>query len=195
MSRRTVRAAFITAVGALALLAAASPASAVPPPELVHSESVAMGSSTLTTSFTDWPLRADRSLDFTFEPVGGIEGRTGVLRVVSPRGESTLLGIAARLAGEDEMKLPRRPRDYSVWGLDAVALPEEGTWRFEFTVAGPEGTSTGVLALPVGSRPGPSAALSWTVGLLPWILAVPVVAYLWTRSKPKRRRIDSDWSG
>ncbi|MGW0570781.1 MULTISPECIES: hypothetical protein [Streptomyces] len=195
MIRRPTRAAAVAAAAAFTLLVTASPVSAVPPPELVHSEPVEMGATTLTASFTDWPLRADRSLDFTFEPAGGIESHVGKLKVLAPNGESTLLGIAARLAGGNEMTLPRHPRDYNVWGLDAVALPEEGTWRFEFTVQGPEGTSTGTLALPVGPRPGPSSTLSWTIGLLPWVLAVPLLAYLWRRSRLVRRRIASDWSG
>ena len=195
MNLRSTRAAVVAAAAAFTLLAAATPVSAVPPPELVHSEPVTMGATTLTASFTDWPLRADRSLDFTFEPADGIKGHVGKLRVVSPDGESTLLGIAARLAGGNDMTLPRHPRDYNVWGLDAVALPEEGTWRFEFTVQGPEGASTGTLALPVGPRPGPSSTLSWTIGLLPWALAVPLLAFLWRRSRLVRRRIASDWSG
>lgn len=199
MSRRSgrwglLRFAAVTGAAAFSLVAAASPASAVEPPVLVHSESVAVGGSTLTASFSDWPLHADRSLDFTFEPAGGIEGRTGRLRVISPDGASARLGIAALLAGDEEMKLPRHPRDYNVWGLDAVALPEEGTWRFEFTVHGPEGTSTGTLSLPVGPRPGPPAALSWTVGLLPWLVVLPWLSYRWARNRSARRGLGLAWS-
>lgn len=191
-----IRTGLVTLCATAVLVATAPPASAAPQPlELVHSEPVPMGATTLTASFTDWPLRADRSLDFTFAPPGGIEGRTGVLRVVSPEGESTLLGIAARLAGGDEMTLPKHPRDYSVWGLDAVALPEEGTWRFELTVQGPEGTSTGTLAVPVGPRPGPPAALSWAIGLLPWLIALPWLLLLWVRNRPARKDMGTVWSG
>jgi hypothetical protein len=190
-----LRTVVVAVTAAVALMAAASPGMAAEPLTLVHSESVTLGETTLTASFTDWPVLASRSLDFTFDPEGGIEGRTGTLRAVAPDGESALLGIAARLAGGSEMTLPRHPRDYGVWGLDAVALPEEGTWQFEFTVVGPEGTSTGTLAVPVGPRPGPPAALTWTIGLLPWLVPLPWLAYLWIRKRPERQGIGSTWSG
>ncbi|MDR7276407.1 hypothetical protein [Catenuloplanes atrovinosus] len=201
MSRRSMwtgwpRTALVMMSAAVALLSAATPAAAaVPKPERVHSETMTLGGTTMTASFSDWPLRATRSLDFTFEPAGGIEGRRGTLRAVSPGGAVTALGMASRLAGEKEMTLVRHPRDYGVWGLDAVALPEEGMWRFEFTLHGPEGASTGTLALPVGPRPGPPILLSWTAGLLPWIIAGFWLTYRWIRSRPARRRIASAWSG
>lgn len=161
----------------LTLLAAAQPAAAAPDPvNVVHSETVPMGAATLTVSFDDWPVPSHRSMDFLFEPVGGIEGRTGLLRVVSPSGEVGISGIGLERRGDD-IVLPRHPRARDVWGLDVVALPEEGTWRFEFTVDGPQGRSTGVLPVEAGPAPGPPMTLSWVVAMLPWVIAVPLLAY------------------
>lgn len=186
---------FVLPLLVLLVLVGASPAAAVPPPQVVHSEVVPLGGSTLTVSFSDWPLRADRSLDFTFAPADGIAGRSGTVRAVSPGGTATQLGIVGLLAGDPDMTLARYPRDPDVWGLDAVALPQEGTWRFEFTVRGPEGTSRAELALTAGPRPGPPPALSWAVGLLPWAVAALVLTHRWIRTRPVRRRIGSSWNG
>lgn len=159
--------------------------------EVVHSETIRLGSSTLTASFSDWPLRADRSLDFTFEPAGGIQGRTGKLRMVSPSGRTgTVVGF---FESGDEIRLPKYTRDNSVWGLDTLALTEAGTWRFEFTVSGPEGSARGTLPLLVGPRPGPPAVWGWLLGLLPWILLVPILGYAWTRTRRARREHGRSW--
>jgi hypothetical protein len=189
--------ALLAAVAALVLVPA-SPALArtpVAPLVIVHSETVPLGASTLTASFTEWPLRADRSLDFTFRPAAGIEGRTGRLRAVAPSGKPAVLGIPGLLDGGVDMELPRHPRARDVWGLDVVALPEEGTWRFEFTVDGPGGTSTATMPLQVGPRPGPPVLLSWVVGMAPWLLPVPLLVRWWVRSRPRRRRYARTWSG
>jgi hypothetical protein len=193
--RRVLSALAAAAVLGLVPASPASARSAAAPLVIVHSETVPLGTSSLTASFTDWPIRANRSLDFTFRPAAGIDGRTGRLRAVAPSGRPVVLGIAGILGGGVDMKLPRHPRARDVWGLDVVALPEEGTWRFEFTVVGPEGTSTAILLLLVGSRPGPPAPLSWVVGMAPWLLPVPLLAYWWVRSRPLRRRYAHTWSG
>lgn len=167
------------------------------PIEIVHSERIELGDSTMTVSFSRWPLRADRSLDFTFEPAGGIQGRTAKLRAVGPSGRpaGTLGQIGAEAGGGGWFPLPRHPRDRSVWGLDIVSLPEEGRWRLEFMVRGPEGTSRGSLPLEVGPQPGPPYALSWTIAMLPWILLVPLLVYGWVRTRPLRLRDTRAWSG
>ncbi|MEJ3749417.1 hypothetical protein WEI85_39920 [Actinomycetes bacterium KLBMP 9797] len=186
-------------VGFLLALAGAPPAAAAPaapPLDIVHSEVVPLGDSTLTASFTDWPLRARRSLDFTFEPAGGIDGRTVRFRAVAPSGKVVPLGISGLLADRpDDLELPRHPRARHAWGLDVVALREEGTWRFELTVRGSGGTRKAVLPLVVSAAPGPPMALSWAVGLLPWIVLVPLGVYGWIRTRPRRRGAAQSWSG
>jgi hypothetical protein len=191
------RALAVLAAAMLVTLSGATSAWAQPEPvDLVHSERVPLASSTLTVSFGDWPIRSYRSMDFTFEPDGGIEGRTGLLRVVSPSGDAQAFAGAGLQRRGEAIVLPRHPRARDVWGLDVVALPEEGTWRFEFTVDGPEGPSQAVLPLQVGPAPGPPMALSWTVAMLPWTAVVPLLVYLWVRSRPRRSRMGSTaWSG
>jgi hypothetical protein len=181
-------------VAALLMLVSAAPATAAPEPvDVVHSETVRLGTSTLTASFDYWPIPSNRSMDFLFEPADGIEGRTGLLRVLAPSGEVGIRGIGLEKRGDD-IVLPRHPRDRDRWGMDVVALPEEGTWRFEFTVDGPGGRSTGVLPLEVGPAPGPPMALSWTVAMLPWAAAVlALVVFGWIRVR--RGRAQPAWSG
>lgn len=178
--------------GLAVALITATPAAAAPPLDIVHSETVSLGETTLTASFTDWPIKADRSLDFTFEPEGGITGRTGTLRTVSPSGEPVEVGW---LDDSVEVELPRHPLAHEVWGLDIVALPQEGTWLFEFTVEDETGVATGSLPIEVGPRPGPPKALGWTVGLLPWVATVPFLVYGWIRTRPIRLRRVSGWNG
>ncbi len=167
-----------------------SPVASAQALEIVHSERIPLGGGTLDVSFTDWPVKAGRSLDFTFEPRGGIEGRTGTVRAIAPSGEPKALGIVG-LAGETDMKLPRHPQARHVWGLDVVALPEEGQWRFEFTVRGPDGVTTGTLPIAVAPAPGPPAAVSWVVGMAPWAVALLVLARRWLRV---RRQAVLGWS-
>ncbi|MFC0104788.1 hypothetical protein [Kibdelosporangium aridum] len=164
-------------VAALLILSAPVASAQVEPLTIVHSERIPLGNSTLTASFSDWPIRAGRSLDFTFEPAGGIEGRTGTVRAIAPSGEPKALGIVG-LDGEADMKLQRHPQARHAWGLDVVALPEEGMWRFEFTVPG---VGTGTLPVLAGPTPGPPAALSWTVGMIPWTIALLLLGRKWWR--------------
>ncbi|MER5267890.1 hypothetical protein ABTZ99_37940 [Actinosynnema sp. NPDC002837] len=174
------RSLFGAAAAAVVLMAAPGATAGASTLTLVHSEQVSLGAGTLTASFTDWPVRAGRSLDFTFEPAGGIEGRSGTLRAITPSGEPTALGIVG-LDGEADMTLQRHPLARHAWGLDVVALPEEGWWRFEFTVHGPDGTSTATLPVAAGPKPGPPAALSWAVGMTPWAVALVFLARRWLK--------------
>jgi hypothetical protein len=162
----------------------------------VHSETVPLGASNLTASFTDWPVKAWRSLEMTFVPTGGIADRTAEIKSVSPSGEAVPVGVSGLLASDPEhVQLPRHPRARDAWGLDLVALPEEGLWHLEFTVQGPEGTSTATLPIQVGPTPGPPLALSWTLGLLPWLAVVPFLIRGWIRSRSYRVRVTRAWSG
>nr|WP_225953419.1 hypothetical protein [Kibdelosporangium phytohabitans] len=161
----------------------AAPAYAAPPPvEVVHSESVRVGPYDMRASFSEWPVRAERSLDFTFVPDGDIAGHQGTVRMVGPG----VTGPKERLA--------RHPRARTEWGLDIRALPREGLWSLEFTVDGPKGPGTGVLAVPVGPRPGPSATLSWTIGLGPVIVGAFAGLVVWIRGRSRRRADAWTWT-
>ncbi|MBB5957191.1 hypothetical protein FHS29_003784 [Saccharothrix tamanrassetensis] len=187
-----MRTRLVTGVAASLVVLTAPVASAQAEPlTIVHSERVPLGNGTLTASFTDWPVKAGRSLDFTFEPDGGIEGRTGTVRAITPSGEPKALGIVG-LDGEADMELQRHPLARHAWGLDVVALPEEGPWRFEFTVHGAGGVTTGTLPVPVGPAPGPPMAVSWLVGMAPWAVAALLLARGWLRA---RRRAVLTWNG
>ncbi|HEX2300013.1 MAG TPA: hypothetical protein VHH34_16130 [Pseudonocardiaceae bacterium] len=166
---------------ALIGLFAAPAAPAQPPVTVVHTETADVGPYQMRVSFSEWPLRAQRSLDFLFVPEGGIAGLRGTLRMVGPSG--TEFRPQLQSAGPEGRTLVRHPRARQAWGLDIVALPEEGVWRFEFALDGPRGPGTGTVTLPVGPRPGPPAAASWAVGLLPVAAAGVAATALWARGR------------
>jgi hypothetical protein len=157
------------------LLGLAAPAQAAPtqsyaPVVIVHQEHLAVGPYELTVGFSEWPVRARQSLDFTFEPTGGIEQVSGTLVAASPTGEENNL---RRPSGVDG--LPRHPRRPDVWGLDVFALDEPGDWVFTFGIDGPQGPATADLIIPVLEQPGPPLWLSWLVSTGPLIVILGVL--------------------
>ncbi len=185
----------LAAVAFLAATTGATPASArgteAEPLDIVHTELTTVGPYQVRTSFTRWPLRSERSLDFLFETEQGITGLKATLKPVAPDGEVLR---PQQQSTADGTELARHPRALDQWGFDIVALNQPGIWRFEFTLDGPDGPGTGVLEVPVGSRPGPPGALAWAVGLLPLAAVVPLGGYLWWRTRPGRRRDTWQWT-
>lgn len=170
--RNLARALVAVATAALAVGVSTPQALAIEPLPVVHSEFAQVGPYRMQISFTDWPLLASKSLDFTFLPDGGIAASTGTLAIRDPGG-----------ADWDDESLYRYPRARDRWGLDTFALPDQGTWTFDFTVNGPDGKGTGTVALPVGPRPGPSLPLSWAVAVFPAIAMIPVFVILFMRGR------------
>ena len=161
---------------------------AVKPAPVVHTEYVDVGPYRLQVDFSQWPLAADRALDFTFEPADGIAGYKAQLTMVPPDGGDYL----HRRKKDHGLRLYTRGHDR--WGLDTYSLPAQGMWRFRFTMDGPQGPGTGDLPLLVGSRPGPSLPLSWAVALAPLIAAIPLFFYLWLRGRRTKREHAWVWA-
>ncbi|MFI6510470.1 hypothetical protein ACIBCT_22940 [Streptosporangium sp. NPDC050855] len=159
--------------------ARAEPEQVYAPVEVVHTERVQAGPYRLTVGFSTWPLRAMRSLDFTFAPEGGLAGKSGTLAMTGPGMEGTMRGAAP---------LSRHPRKRDVWGLDIQSLPTAGTWSLTFTVDGPRGRGTGTLDdITVLDQPGPPPALSWAVCALPVVVPAAFLVVAWRRHRPSRR--------
>ncbi|MGN9783888.1 hypothetical protein ACTMTF_20810 [Nonomuraea sp. ZG12] len=141
----------------------------------VHTEQVQAGPYPVTVGFSVWPLKAMQSLDYTFEPDGGIKGKSGTLTVTGPDG--------SRHEGE----LARHPRQRDVWGLDVQSLDEPGAWTFRFTIDGPQGPGTGELKLTLLEQPGPPLAISWAISSGPLIGLIALIVVGWRRvSRGKR---------
>ncbi|TWF79620.1 hypothetical protein FHX44_115554 [Pseudonocardia hierapolitana] len=158
------------------LLGLAAPAQAATsqsyaPVEIVHQERLTVGPYELTVGFSEWPVRARQSLDFTFVPASGIEQLSGTLVAVSPTGEEDELRRPAGVHG-----LPRHPRQPDVWGLDVFALDEPGDWTFTFGLDGPQGPATADVIVPVLDQPGPPLGLSWLVSTGPLIVILGMLA-------------------
>jgi hypothetical protein len=167
------------------LLGAASPAHATTaqsyaPVDIVHSERVAVGPYELTVGFSEWPVRARQSLDFTFEPTGGIDQANGTLVVVSPTGEENPLRRPDGVHG-----LPRHPRQPDVWGLDVLALDEPGDWALTIGIDGALGAGTATMTLPVLEQPGPPLGLSWLVSTGPLVVILGILVAAARRGRPR----------
>lgn len=154
------------------LLGLTTPAVAFEPVNVVHTEKVQAGPYDLTIGFSTWPVKAMQSLDFTFAPENGIEGKKGTLTLYRE-------GVEA-----DDSPLARHPRKREVWGLDIFALPEQGTWTMKFDVEGPEGTGTGELKnLAVMEQPGPPMGLSWAISTIPLFGLIALIVIAWRRTR------------
>jgi hypothetical protein len=168
--RRTV----LALLGVVGLLfGTAGTALAYDPVNVVHTENVQVGPYSMTVGFSTWPVKALQSLDFTFVPEGGIEGKSGTLST-TPEGRDTP-GRAQPLA--------RHPRKLDVWGLDIRALPTPGEWTFRFALAGPDGPGTGELKLPVQGQPGPPMGLSWAISTVPLFGLIALIVVAWRRTR------------
>ncbi|MFS8359085.1 hypothetical protein ACLVWO_05905 [Streptomyces sp. CWNU-52H] len=180
-TRRGPRSVLVAAAALFMLAASSAPALAYEPVRTVHTEQVQAGPYRITVGFSEWPLRALQSLDFTFAPEGGLAGKSGDLSIDAPDME----------ADDAESELVRHPRKHDVWGLDIQAMPAPGTADFTFEIKGPQGRGTGTLrAVPVLDQPGPPLALSWGICALP---ALGMLSYLvvgWRRNKPSGRVAD-----
>lgn len=163
----------------LAVLGAV-PATAYAPVDIVHTERVQVGPYGVTVGFSTWPIRAMRSLDFTFMPDGGIAGKSGTLIVQGPD-----TGGRGRPS-----PLVRHPRKRDVWGLDVRALNTPGSYDFRFVIDGPQGQGQGTLTgVTVLDQPGPPLPLSWAVGTLPLGALVVFLVIAWRRIRPGRRQL------
>ena len=162
---------------ALVLSIAVAPAAAADPLDyVVHTEHVQVGPYPMTVGFTVWPIRAMQSLDFTFQPDGGIADKSGTITEIAPDGRSDTDGLA------------RHPRNRSVWGLDVRSLDAAGTWTLRFEIDGPQGAGTGELSVDVLKQPGPPLPLSWTIGLIPLALAFAFYVAVWVRTGSPNKR-------
>ncbi|GII97390.1 hypothetical protein [Sinosporangium siamense] len=163
-------------IAALLLTAlSAAPAHAYPPVDIVHTEKVKAGPYTITVGFSVWPLRAMRSLDFTFVPDGGIHGKRATIAMTGPEGE------------DEPRPMARHPRKREVWGMDTTSLDSQGTWSFAFAVEGPQGRGEGVLKnIAVLEQPGPPLALSWAIGTIPLWCLIALLAVAWRRTGTAR---------
>ncbi len=148
-----------------------------------HRETVQVGAYQLEVGFSQFPVRAERSLDITITPEGGIQGLSGTTKM-------TLLGGKQVI----ENDLVRFTKNRKIWGYDLISIPRKGTWNLEFVINGKQGKGVGNLKLEVLERPaGPSVALTQPLGLIP-ILAVLILATrAWLRVRPTRHAEANQW--
>ncbi len=148
-----------------------------------HREIVQVGAYQLEVGFSQYPLQAERSLDITFTPVGGIAGKSGTTKFKLVNSKFSI-----------DQDLVRFTKNRSIWGYDLISIPQKGTWNLEFTINGKQGQGVGNLKLDVLERPaGPSVALTQPLGLIP-ILAVLILATrAWLRVRPLRHAEANQW--
>jgi hypothetical protein len=149
---------------------------------VVHRETVRVGPYRVAVGFSRWPVRAERSLDIVFMPDGGIAGKHGTVTLTRPSG------------GEDERPLVRHPRMRTVWGLDVIALPEQGRWTARFEIDGPLGRGDGRLPVVLLPRPGPPVVLGWLPVLLASGGLLAAILFAWWQVRPVRRSETWSWT-
>ncbi len=181
MRRTALR--LLNLIGAIGLIGlsgvmSGTPAVAQPyePVKAVHSEQVQAGPYRLTVGFSAWPLKAMQSLDFTFVPGGGIGGKSGTITLIGPDG------------ARQESRLVRHPRNRQVWGLDILALPDQGRWTLRFAVNGPSGSGTGDVVVNVLEQPGPPLGISWAISSVPVLGLITLIVTAWRRTWPSAAR-------
>ncbi|KAA8882133.1 hypothetical protein F3087_39485 [Nocardia colli] len=175
----TLRKLALTVLAAITLsFVAIAPASAYAPVDIVHTERVQVGPYAMTVGFSTWPIRAMKSLDFTFMPEGGIADKSGTYRIAGPAYHSWKRGAP----------FVRHPRKRDSWGLDILAINDPGNYSFIFTLDGPLGHGEGTLdGIHVADQPGPPLPLSWTIASLPLLGLIAFLAVCWRRTRPARQ--------
>ncbi len=152
------------------------------PAKIVHTETVKVGPYNVQVGFSRWPVQADKSLDITFSPDGGITDKTATIALIAP---------TLRSAEEDyntPFPLLRYARDRTMWGFDVISLPEKGQWKFQFEIDGPQGKGTGSLGVVLLERPAFLPPLiNWAIGLLPFIGLVAFISSAWRKAKTGKR--------
>ncbi|NJK45365.1 MAG: hypothetical protein HC933_14825 [Pleurocapsa sp. SU_196_0] len=150
-----------------------------------HTETLRVGPYTVQVFFSEFPIRAERSLDLTFKPEGGLAGKTATWKLIHPDGSSRQ--AQAR-------PLPRFPRDRTLWGFDSLALPTQGDWQLELALNGASGSGTTRLPLAVLERPaGPPSDLILFLATIPLLALFVVAVRAWVRVQPLRRLESRQW--
>ena len=171
-----------------ALLFALVPVAASAHGTEVHRTEVQVGPYPVVVEFSEWPMRAERSVDIFIEPAGGIADKSGTFRLIAP-------GIQPGGDAGPAFPLVRHPRQRDAWGLDLIALPWAGDWTLELTIDGPAGRGTGTLgAVSLLERPGPPAAASWLVGALPVGFLVWLLVRSWRHVRPAQTVEARSWA-
>ena len=144
-----------------------------------HTETLMVGKTKVVVGFNEYPLQAERSLDLTFNPEGGISSKKGEIEFIRPNGEQWF-----------NTTLPRYTRDRSVWGFDNQAFPTQGTWQMKIRING----SIASLPLTVGARPvGPSSNLIIALALIPILAVFTLAIRAWMRVRPLRHLESRTW--
>jgi hypothetical protein len=155
--------------------------------EIRHTENMMVGNTNVTIGYSDYPILAERSLDLTFNPQGGITNKTASVEFFKPNGEKWANTSPGALPTD---KLPRYPRNRSIWGYDAKAFPIQGTWQMKLTING----NTSTKPMQVGPRPaGPPSNLIIVLAIMP-ILAMFIIALrAWIKVQPLRHTESRIW--
>lgn len=172
------------AATAAALVLLLVPASTLAHAADPHHETIQAGPYAVLVGFSEWPILAERSIDITFEPEGGIAGKSASIRITDAEGELYEVG-----------PLGRHPRQRELWGLDLIALPTQGDWTIELTVDGPLGSGTETLTgIPVGARPGPPPLPIWLVATLPLVFLLWLGVRGWRAVRPGQSSAERAWN-
>jgi hypothetical protein len=159
------------------------------PVTLAHTEKVQVGPYVVTVGFSRWPVQAERSFDLIFDVEGGIEDKDGTVTLIAPTLKDT----------HDFFNYPfplsRFARDHQVWGFDVIAFPEQGQWKYQFAIDGPQGRGEGAVDIVfLDSPPFLPSIVNWSIGFIPLIALIVLIAVSWLRVRPGLRKDTWTWN-
>jgi hypothetical protein len=183
-----IRALFVTIMVLCSSLSLAQTKAETP---IKHQEIVQAGPYRVMVDFSEWPMRAERSLHIMYTPDGGIQGLKGIRKFIPAGG----LSEDQKNRYPFDARLLRFTRDPSIWGDDDVSFESSGTRTLEIGIDGPKGKGVGRLEnLMIGERPaGPPAALIYALSLVPVLALLVIAARSWRQVRPAQRRETHAW--
>jgi hypothetical protein len=156
-----------------------------------HQEIVQAGPYRVVVGFSEWPMRAERSLHIMYTLDGGLPGLKGVRKFIPAGG----LSEDQKDRYPFDARLLRFTRDPSIWGDDDISFESSGTRTLEIGIDGPKGKGVGRLEnLMIGERPaGPPAALIYALSLVPVLALLVIATRAWRQVLPGSRHETHAW--
>ena len=132
---------------------------------------VVVGPYVMAVEHSEFPMRAEKSVEWVFHPEGGMEGMSGRWRLVQANGMHKF---------GDELRTYPSVRDG--WGLLGRGVHAPGEWYWEIELDGPLGRHMGRSdTFWVLDPPALPLWLGWAIGLF------PLYGVIWFSLRERRR--------
>lgn len=127
---------------------------------IVHEEPAQVGPYRVTVGFSEWPTRAEKSVQYVVHPQGGLAGKQAFLAVVPADGHAR--------GNLDWTELMTYPGLDDAWVHQTLGVSNPGMWKIEIKMVTAQGTFAGsTKPFLVDKPPGIPMWFGWVVGLIP----------------------------